>query len=488
MIALLLLACQPTEVAPSTETGPIPTPILSLNTQVLDPTLDGAELRVEVSLAEPGDCDFELVLYRGDQLLAEGSGTPWTWDGRLPDGSPAPVGTLSLYVHAECDDGSRATSVQELAIVRLAPASVDIGARDPGQEQVLAFHKADLWTAGVQPIEGPEYLWAGLQIDPGAAILEPWTDPDIPPAEGESANLPAGLVAGAIPVADWVAASEAFGGPTQGEDVQIELLTPSTGPWTEGRAELDALPPTLGRGELEIEWSWAACLGQGCEPVAVPGSRTTRHPVYRLFGPSTLRVGEEEGQGDGTPWIGALADSAEVLEGLAADDAAATMDALRERVHLDPWLVYDPSDRSYSDYEGEYIYWSSIESNLSAWLDRRKGLSLYCHSVSCLLSVLGNHWGIPAEQIVLGVGFQTNLTRAAGTEDWLRWSFNSHSVATLDDHALVWDGSVDLDGDSDPANQPVKALSPASMPLEDYLRALSPDEIGIVNSGRCFYR
>lgn len=177
MIALLLLACQPTEVAPSTETGPIPTPILSLNTQVLDPTLDGAELRVEVSLAEPGDCEFELVLYRGDQLLAEGSGTPWTWDGRLPDGSPAPVGTLSLYVHAECDDGSRATSVQELAIVRLAPASVDIGARDPGQEQVLAFHKADLWTAGVQPIEGPEYLWAGLQIDPGAAILEPWTDP-----------------------------------------------------------------------------------------------------------------------------------------------------------------------------------------------------------------------------------------------------------------------------------------------------------------------
>ena len=108
--------------------------------------------------------------------------------------------------------------------------------------------------------------------------------------------------------------------------------------------------------------------------------------------------------------------------------------------------------------------------------------------MSCLLSVLGNHWGIPAEQIVLGVGFQTNLTRAAGTEDWLRWSFNSHSVATLDDHALVWDGSVDLDGDSDPANQPVKALSPASMPLEDSLRALSPDEIGIVNSGRCFYR
>lgn len=490
MILLLVLACPPATTEGTPDAGPevFPTPVLAFNTRVLDPTLDDAELRVDIEVAEGEDCDVELALYRGDQLLAEGSGTPWTWDGRLADGSPSPVGPLTLYVHAACADGSSATTVEELAIVRLAPASVDIGALDPASDQPLAFHKADLWTAAVQRVEGPEYGWQDGVLEADAPVLEPWTNPDSPPTEGESANLPAGLVAGAIPVADWVAASETTTSRAWPDGVTVELLTPSAGPWTEGRAELDALPATLGRGEVEIAWTWAACLGEGCTPVPVPGSRTTRHLVYRLYGPSALRVGEEAGQGDGTPWIGALADSVDVLEGLPADDAEGAMDALRDRVHLDPWLLYDPSDRSYSDYDGTYIYWESIESDLSAWLDRRKGLSLYCHSVSCLLSVLGNHWGLPAEQIVLGVGFQTNLTRAAGTEDWLSWSFNSHSVATLDDQALVWDASIDLDGDEDPGSLPATTLSPASMPLEDYLRGLTDDEIGIVNSGRCFYR
>ena len=179
-----------------------------------------------------------------------------------------------------------------------------------------------------------------------------------------------------------------------------------------------------------------------------------------------------------------LADTADAVQG--APDAAAVMDGLRDRVYTDPWLLYDPSDSAYSDYDGAYMYWDSITSQLSDWLDRRQGLNLYCHSVSCLLSTLGQSWGADAEQIVLGVGFDTNLARAAGTETWGRWSFNSHSVATLDGGAHIWDASIDLDGDEEPDQQPVTPVSPKGMDGEEYLWRLTYDEIGIINRGKCF--
>jgi hypothetical protein len=164
------------------------------------------------------------------------------------------------------------------------------------------------------------------------------------------------------------------------------------------------------------------------------------------------------------------------------------MTGLRGYLYTDPWVIYDPGVAAYSEYDGAYITWDSITSDLSAWLDRDAGLRLYCHSMSCLLSTLGNSWGADAQQLVLGVNFRTNQTRAANDEDWLRWSFNSHSVATIDDGALIWDASVDLDGDDEPSSTPVEPVDVVGMPIDEYLWRLSGDDIGVVNDGKCWVR
>jgi hypothetical protein len=108
--------------------------------------------------------------------------------------------------------------------------------------------------------------------------------------------------------------------------------------------------------------------------------------------------------------------------------------------------------------------------------------------MSCLLSTLGNTWGVDARQLVLGIGFRTHLTRAAGDEDWLIWSFNSHSVATIDAGDAIWDASVDLDGDDDPGRSPVEPLAVTGLPIGEYLERLTADEIEIVNEGKCWVR
>lgn len=475
-----------------------PTPALTLSTSVLDPTLDGASLSVQVALedqAAGATCTVEVELDHEGGLVSLGSASPGqelTWDGLDLQGAPLPPGLATVRAWSSCDDGSRGSAELPFAIVRLAPASVDLSTVDPADSQPLAFHKSNLIQGAVERVDGAEYALAGGRLDDAEPVVAPWPDPDRPPwtddPDAVARNVPAGMVAGASPVVSWTPVVETWDGPAIPEGVTVELRTPAEGPWEAASVGLEPLAATVGVGEVPVLWSWAACLGASCTPAAVPGSRSTAHTVYRLYGPSQLRDGSAEGHADGTPWIGALADTVDAVEGIPADDPHALMDALRDRIHQDDWIVYDPSDSDYSEYDGSYIYWRSITSDLSDWLDRRLGTHLYCHSVSCLLSVMGDHWGVDAEQIVLGVGFQTNLARAAGSADWGRWYFNSHSVATLSDHALVWDAAVDLDGDEDPYNSPVEALSPKAMPLDDYLDALTYDDIGIVNSGRCYYR
>jgi hypothetical protein len=247
------------------------------------------------------------------------------------------------------------------------------------------------------------------------------------------------------------------------------------------------LASTMGREDLEIEWHFEYQDTDSLEWVAIPGSQTTTHRIYRIAGEPVLVDGSSEGGNPGVPWIGVLEDTLPAVDGIEADPAA-VLDALRTHLYDSPYIVYDPGDSAYSAYDGSYIYWDSIDSNISGWLDRSKGINLYCHSMSCLLSTLAGNLGVAAEQLVLGVGFRTNLTRAAGTEDWLRWNFNSHSVVSPDGGDTIWDASIDLDGDGDPWNTPAEATSPMGMDGDLYLELLSPDSISIVNQGYCLMR
>lgn len=472
---------------------------------VVDPSLDGAGA-VPITITLPADglgpCAVTATLVgpggeawaAGGATLEPGASFSVGFDGRV-EGVALPPMRLELVARSDCGDGWRGSGAVPLAVVRLAPAAVDLGAVDPADEVPLAFHRADLATAAEAPIFGAEYaLGAGGAAD-GAATVAPWEDPAVPPwaASGDplavARNVPAGLVAGAAPaVAVEPARVWAGGGAAVPTGVAVRLVSPVAGDWAAAPAGAvgAALPPTAGQSVLALEWAWEACIdaGGGCTPAPVPGTRETAHTVFRLIGPSTLRDGTAEGFASARPWVGALAATAASVEG--ADSPEAVMTALQQHLFTDPYLIYDPNASVYSDFEGPYIYWDSITSDLSGWLDRRAGVRLYCHSMSCLLSTLGNTWGADARQVVLGVNFRTKLVRSAGTTGWTTWGFNSHSVATIGDGALLWDAAVEMDGDAAPDEEPITPMAPAALPYAEYLYRLTDDPIGTVNEGRCF--
>ena len=171
-----------------------------------------------------------------------------------------------------------------------------------------------------------------------------------------------------------------------------------------------------------------------------------------------------------------------------AAEPAPVLDALRDYLFEHDYIIYDPGDAAYTDFTGAYIYWSSITADLTGFLDRSSGLNLYCHSMSCLLSALAGNVGVEAQQIVLGVGFTTNQTRAAGTDSWQRWGFNSHSVVTPDGGETIWDSSIALDGDDEPDSEPIEEVMPRGMDGAEYFWRLTYDDISIVNGGLCFIR
>jgi len=242
------------------------------------------------------------------------------------------------------------------------------------------------------------------------------------------------------------------------------LSTPE--PWSD-----PAVPPS-GAGEPGVR--------------SLPFGVVAGGPRYVVVDQPTVPDGRALGASGPVSWIAALDDVDDAVAGLEAADHAAIMDALREHLHHDPYLVYDPSDAASSDDEGSYITWDWISVDLGDWLDRNDGVGLSCHSLACVYSSLGNHLGLPTEYVTLGTGFTTNLARAAGTDTWARYGFSSQGIVTVDGGETVWDAAVDRDGDADPASQPVSEVSPMGWSLDDYLDALTPDLIGVVNGGRCY--
>lgn len=487
--------------------------------RVLDPKLEGSpSLTLRVTVGQSGvGCDTALRVENAvgqTRSLSVTADTDILWDGRDAEGLAFDPGLARAI--ASCDGEDLAEI--DLHVVRVGVQTVDFGAGPDDGNVALAWHKRtllDLSTAAL-PDGVPEYIgWVDdgyslgdLDLEDGAPRppLEPWPDGALPPwgpqEAGEVAqNAPAAYVAGTrigleVTGGD-VAVSErshiALDPNPEALSLRLTVdgLRAAEGSdlWVPGGAIAlsadEALADTLGRETLTLSWRWQADLGEGW--VDLPGHQATTHDLWRLAGPTALRDGTAEGFAPAVTWVGALVELEDDLQGLPAEPDA-LLDAIRDHLNQDRWLIYNPSESAYSSYSGPYITWDYIWSDLGLWLDRTQGIELYCHSVSCLLSVLAGHWGVEAPQQVLGVGFTTNYTRAAGTESWQTWTFNSHSVVSPDEGATLWDASIDLDGDGAPGNQPSEALAPKGLPKAEYLSLLTDDDIEIVNSGLCYFQ
>lgn len=513
--------------------------------RVLDPRLDGApDLGLRLSVTEvPQDqaCAASLRLLgvggqertlQVDEPLATGVAVDQRFDGRDDDGQFFDPGPVDVVATLTCDGGVATSARSRLYVVRLGVTEVNLQSPE-GEDSnvVLAWHKATMIQTGVTEItpDIPEYRagatagdLADLDENDGTPrpSVEPWTNPDQPPwgAGGPTTvryNAPAAFVAGAplgivatlgttaVSARSGVAAP-ALGPEAFADEVPAIRLVPdaliavdpdaTALPGSSVAFEVASPGSSLGKTTLALTWRFQAeeprdpDLGDTATGTVwhdVPGSQTTSHVVYLLYGQPALRDGTDIGAAPPIPWIGTLEDTWPSLSG-AAPEVAAVLDGLRDYIHYNEYVMYNPGDGAYSGYQGPYMYWEYTWSNLSDWLDRDNGVDLYCHSVSCLFSVLAGTWGVEAPQQVLGTYFRTNLVRAAGDTEWYAWSFNSHSVISPDGGATLWDASIAMDGDEDPSTQPVTEIQPRGLSWEEYTWRLSYDPLEIINSGLCY--
>ena len=484
---------------------------------VLDPELVAAELAVDVRVEGDAFEDCTLRVEARDQagrarVLAEtdpvwDEGLQLGFDGRDADDLPFDPGPVQLVGTLDCGELGSAVGTDMAYVLRLGLTSIDFGGDDVAP---LAFHRTGAATEALTLLdELPEWSLgegglADLDADDGSprALPAAWLDPAVPPwgaGEPDVRSLPYAVVAGGTTELDVTFGEQAVSAatglviPAEGErdgwawlpevHVTADGLA-ETHPWRPGQTVTftvsEAAPTSLGSSTESLTWRFSV------DGEELPGTLTTEHPRYVVVDLPTVPDGTGLGGSPAVAWIAALADVDEAVAGLEASDTVAIMDALREHLHHDPQLVYDPSDAAYTDYSGTYITWDWIGVDLGDWLDRNDGVELYCHSLACVYSSLGNHLGLPTEYVTLGIGFTTNLARAAGTESWQRYGFNSHGIVTVDGGATVWDAAVDFDGDDDPASSPVEPVSPMGWSIDDYLEALTPDPIGVVNGGRCY--
>jgi hypothetical protein len=505
-------------VEPEPEAEPIDAALVMPTPPVFDPKLPGFEsVGLSWSVGDDSDgCDAELWIDNGIGQRrtfdpADGSGN---WDGRDDAGVAFDTGTATARLTVDCPDGRIGGATGAVSVIRLGIAEVDLISADDEEGNVgLAFHKQSLFENLVSPVgERPEYrqtnagaLSSNLDFDDGSPrpAVPLWADPDIPPwvdGEAERHNVPTGFIArtgmsarvqmGAAAVSEARQVAIGSWGPNANEVPQVRLVANGTptddlmGPGGMTTVNLEAAPSTMGRHIQTVTWEWEAQLDDG-EWAAIPGGFETDHAFYILSGEPALLDGTPYGKAPPIPWIGVLENTAGIMEGVSANTND-VLTALRNHLFAHDYIVYDPGTGAYTDFEGPYMYWDNITAQLTPFLDRGAGLSLYCHSMSCMLSALAGNHGVQAEQLVLGVYFDTNYTRAAGTDSWQRWSFNSHSVVSPDDGGTIWDSSIALDGDDDPYNNPIEETMPIAMDGEEYMWRLTYDDIEIINQGLCY--
>jgi hypothetical protein len=506
-----------------------------------DPKLDGAgqiPIQIRGTGYVPEDCTVHVVVHTLSGLgrdlgtFAAPVGTlslDLSWDGRLDDGLWADPGPVQVAADLRCSDHVAGFGEGRSFVVRLGISGLDFGVDgDPGKA-VLAWNKVDLFTPSYEVLPHRAVEWrnetpvgelADLDLDDGTprplpapyghATVAPWGpgEPDdlrtlnAPLAYEAGSSFTVALIPGLSAVSARTGGRVDARGPLLGQAelpilriVADGLRNLDEGDWSPGRPVRFASSPalavsdTLGRTNVDLTWRFQALQGQTW--VDVPGEVTTTHTVYPLAGQPQVADGTARGASPSVSWVGVLEDLNDVIDGIPAEDHEAIMDALRDGVHRDPWVIYNPNDSAYSTFEGRYIYWSRIWLEMSDWLDRRQGIDLYCHSVACLLSSQANHLGLEAEYITLvnrshpetGALFTTFLTRAAGSTQWRRWTFNSHGIARLGDQ--VWDAAVDIDGDDTPSQEPVEATPPLGLSFDAYADLLTADDMVIVNYGRC---
>jgi hypothetical protein len=471
---------------------------------VLDPKLEGGvslPVRI-VADALPSKEACTVTLEATDSLGAHrtwpssglsGGSVDLTFDGLNDEGRFFDPGRVRLQASITCDSTDGSSAQAELWIVRLGVVRIDFEWASDGGNVVIAFHEIDESERGVTVLDvglpeyqsgftGPDDV-ADLDENDGSprTVVEPWTNPDFPPWGDDTDrllayNVPAAYVAGSTMRIAATVGSTAVGSTDEavsafGEDPPTVPIRLVAGGWTPvdpsamitpgAIFSFDSAPLTLlvGRQDLEITWSFESLTDDGW--IAIPGSQTTTHRVYRL-------AGEPVPAGEVQPWIGALEEMDPFVSGLGTDPGT-LLTALRNGLFYGGY-----------HYGGGGFGGTSGYCPLSDWLDRSDGAVADCYGISAILSVLAGMLGIDAPQTVLILA-GTNPLKAAGQDLWAFYAFTTHSVVRTGDDR-IWDAALNPDGDDDPASEPILDTDAVAMPFDVYSWHLAPGTVAVMET------
>ncbi len=139
----------------------------------------------------------------------------------------------------------------------------------------------------------------------------------------------------------------------------------------------------------------------------------------------------------------------------------------------------------YTVYLGEN--WERGHFYFTDFLERRFGSIVNCSDCASILVAYANMIGVPLNYRIIGWNFQLNQILAIGGDEFSNCpfgpggcGFSYHAVTGGLDYTGIWDATLSLDGDEDPARLPAEELMVQDVEEVEYLERL-------VKSGRVDY-
>lgn len=455
---------------------------------------------IEVSLVRDGAAP--LVLHTGAHDLG-------AFDVTIEPARTASLalGPATIVAKIGCPPGATEAAPGEasapLWLVRLGVTSVDVQAGD-GERLPLLYHAVDRRYQNLFPVGAVTAATLAIpdsepEIDaPDGALRafeKPWDDVASPPVDATGAVLergvtyPVSLRVGTRPDVVLTVGKTARGdsGPSPvGLDapglpeIRVALAGAPAGsgaPITAGgeaRVRMPSSPvPAVARVDHPVAWRFEAKDASGAWR-EIPGAGSS--VTVRLYGV----LGNTQGTtAPNLPWVAVVDDATRAVNGAAAD-AAGVRSALVRHVYQELGLSYDRAQGAshYTSYAGTY---AAAGFKLARFLGRDFGPIVNCSDCASILSTYANMIGADLSYTIITSSFSLHPILGIGASafgspfDSGRMAFTYHAVTSPDAAATIWDATLAVDGDADPATAPYVKKLVQGMAGAEYLDRLSGD-------------
>jgi len=493
--------------------------------RVLDPEMPGSPVMTLGYRVDPSGADFTMtVIVRtgaGAEVrrIVDGASQPGgtdltaTWDGTDDSGTVVDTGSYEVLYEAAYGTLPAWTATETVYIARLGVAGVQfLDNGTAGDHHQLMYHIRNTAKYSYYAISTTRPQWAlgrqqgelvDLDTDDGLArpLPAPWTDLDSPPqdttdpagVEDDTLNLPACYTRASVPRIRVTLGTGAVSNSSHSPigvgypiDMPIRILVAGATPATAGANESitpgssvefvadTALPDEINKHTLS--WIFTFEYRDGTTWVPVPGSITTDHTVYTIYGPPTLSASTMPTP-PYLPWVRLVDMVCSWVGGPAtASDMCGTV---IDRVNTFFGLQYDIISGACHYASGNVDAHIMEMSDFLEDYDAGTFTTVNCSDCACISTTFANMVGVDHQYEILGMTDRIPLNYQIPIGRWwmvpFSGSFRYHAVSTFDLGTTISDATCTLDDDTDPSSPPHTPILPVNMPYLTYKQKLSWD-------------